>query len=209
MEKEDYEIIFKVVLAGDQYVGKTNILSKYLKNEFDGNSKPTCGVGYGEKDFNIEGHTIKAKIWDTAGTEKYKAITSAYYKGAVGAFIVYDITNKETLKSVEKWVNDIRSVANKNIAIILIGNKSDLENQREITKEQGKEKAFKIEAAFIETSALSGDNLEKAFEMMMNEIYNKCHNQILTEGDITIIQGGEDVMLERINDDLKKKKTCC
>ena len=209
MEKDDYQMIFKVVLAGDPYVGKTNILSKYLKNEFHPDSKPTCGVGYGNKEFNIEGHTIKADIWDTAGTERYKAITSAYYKGAKGAFIVYDITNKQTFESVEKWVNNIRSVADKKITIILIGNKCDLENKREVNKEQGKEKAHKIEAAFLETSALSGDNLIKAFEMMINEVYLKFHNEMVDEGDVNIIEGGEDIMLAKKKDDIKEKKTCC
>ena len=210
MEKEDdCELKFKVILSGDPYVGKTNILSKYLKNIFNDEVKPTCGVEYGHKNFNIEGHKIDAEIWDTAGQEIYKAIVSAYYKGAKGAFIVYDITSKNTFNSVEKWVNEIRSSADKKITFILIGNKTDLEKQREVSEEQGKEKAHKIEAAFLETSALSGDNIEKAFEMMINEIYLKCHKEMLAEGDVNVIKGGDDIKIENINMELKKKKTCC
>ena len=145
MEDENYEMMFKVVLVGDSFVGKTNIMSKYLKNEFHEDSKATVGVEFGSKQFTIEGHSVKAQIWDTAGQERYKAITSAYYKGAKGAFIVYDITRKNSFESVERWVSDVISVADKKITIILIGNKSDLEDQRQVTKEEAEEKATKLE----------------------------------------------------------------
>ena len=206
-DDENYEMMFKVVLVGDSFVGKTNIMSKYIKNEFHEDSKATVGVEFGSKQFTVEGHSIKAQIWDTAGQERYKAITSAYYKGAKGAFIVYDITRKQSFESVEKWVNDVTAVADQKITIILIGNKSDLEDQRQITKEQGQEKANKLELAFLETSALSGENLDKAFDMMMNEVYKKCHEEMLAEGDVDIIEGGKDISLE--NKKVEEKKTCC
>jgi len=208
MEDENYEMMFKVVLVGDSFVGKTNIMSKYLKNEFHEDSKATVGVEFGSKQFIIEGHTIKAQIWDTAGQERYKAITSAYYKGAKGAFIVYDITRKNSFEAVEKWVSDVTAVADKKITIVLIGNKSDLEDQRQVTKEQGEEKSSKLEIAFLETSALSGENLEKAFEMMINEVYKKCHDEMLAEGDVDIIEGGEDINLNKKNDASGEKKCC-
>ena len=209
MEDEEYEMMFKVVLVGDSFVGKTNIMSKYLKNEFHDDSKATVGVEFGSKQFIIEGHTIKAQIWDTAGQERYKAITSAYYKGAKGAFIVYDITRKNSFESVEKWVSDVTAVADKKITVVLIGNKCDLEDQRQVTKEQGEEKSSKLEIAFLETSAFSGENLEKAFEMMMNEIYKKCHEEMLAEGDVDIIDDGQDINLNKNNANNNEKKKCC
>ena len=208
MEDENYEMMFKVVLVGDSFVGKTNIMSKYLKNEFHDDSKATVGVEFGSKQFNIEGHTIKAQIWDTAGQERYKAITSAYYKGAKGAFIVYDITRKNSFESVEKWVSDVTAVTDKKITIVLIGNKSDLEDQRQVTKEQGEEKSSKLEIAFLETSAFSGENLDKAFEMMINEVYKKCHEEMLAEGDVDIIDGGQDINLNKKNVNNDEKKCC-
>ena len=208
MEDENYEMMFKVVLVGDSFVGKTNIMSRYLKNEFHEDSKATVGVEFGSKQFTIDGHSVKAQIWDTAGQERYKAITSAYYKGAKGAFIVYDITRKNSFESVERWVNDVISVADKKITIVLIGNKSDLEDQRQVTKEEAQDKANKLEIAFMETSAFSGDNLDKAFEMMMNEVYKKCHEEMLADGDLDIIQGGEDINLAKKNDNTQKKKCC-
>ena len=206
-DDENYEMMFKVVLVGDSFVGKTNIMSKYIKNEFHEDSKATVGVEFGSKQFNVEGHSIKAQIWDTAGQERYKAITSAYYKGAKGAFIVYDITRKQSFESVDKWVNDVTAVADKKITIILIGNKSDLEDQRQVSKEQGQDKANKLEIAFMETSAFSGENLDKAFDMMINEVYKKCHEEMLAEGDVDIIEGGKDINLE--NKKTEEKKKCC
>ena len=207
MEDENYEMMFKVVLVGDSFVGKTNIMSKYLKNEFHEDSKATVGVEFGSKKFKIEGHTIKAQICDTAGQERYKAITIAYYKWAKVAFVVYDITRKGSFESIEKWVNDLTSTADKKLTIVVIGNKCDLEDQRQITKEQGEEKANKLEVAFLETSAFSGENLDKAFEMMINEIYKKCHEEMLAEGDVDIIEGGQDINLAKKNDNTPKK--CC
>ena len=134
MEDDSYEMMVKVVLVGDSGVGKTNIMSKYLKNQFREDSKATVGVEFGSKQFSVEGHQVKAQIWDTAGQERYKAITSAYYKGAKGAFIVYDMTRKNTFDSVNRWVSDITAAADKRITLILIGNKSDLEDQRQVTK---------------------------------------------------------------------------
>ena len=206
MDDDNYEMMFKVVLVGDSFVGKTNIMSKYLNNEFHEDSKATVGVEFGSKQFTIENHIVKVQIWDTAGQERYKAITSAYYKGAKGAFIVYDITRKESFDSIDKWFNDISSVADKNIVIILIGNKSDLEDQRQITKEKGEEKARSLSVAFLETSAFSGDNLEKAFEKMINEVYNKNHDEMLGEVDVDLIEGGEDINLAKKDE---TKKNCC
>ena len=206
MEDDNYEMMFKVVIVGDSFVGKTNIMSKYLKNEFHEDSKATVGVEFGSRQFNIDGHIIKAQIWDTAGQERYKAITSAYYKGAKGAFIVYDITRKESFDNVTKWAEQLKSSADKNLTIIIIGNKIDLEDQRQVKTEDGQNKANELESAFIETSASSGTNIDKAFEKMINEVYNKCHEEMLAEGDVEI-EGGEDINLAKKTDNTKK--ACC
>ena len=210
MEDENYEMMFKVVLVGDSSVGKTNIMSKYLKNEFHEDSKATVGVEFGSKQFNIEGHQIKAQIWDTAGQERYKAITSAYYKGAKGAFVVYDITRKQSFDSVDRWINELKAAADKKLSIIIIGNKCDLEDQRQVTKEQAEEKAKTNEVAFMETSALSGENLDKAFEKMMNEVFKKCHEEMSSEGDLDIVGPSKDISLDKTkpNTDAQKKKCC-
>ena len=139
--EDDYDMIFKILLIGDSYVGKTNMLSRYLKNEFFPNSKATVGVEFGSKRFEIEEYVIKAQIWDTAGQERYKAITNAYYKGAKGALLVYDITRKETFESVDKWIPDLKKNGDEQVTIMLIGNKCDLESQRQVSREAGENKA--------------------------------------------------------------------
>ena len=208
-DEDNYEMMFKVVLVGDSFVGKTNIMSKYLKDEFHEDSKATVGVEFGSKQFTIEGHSIKAQIWDTAGQERYKAITSAYYKGAKGAFVVYDITRKTSFESIDRWVNDLTAAADKKITIVVIGNKCDLEDQRQITKEQGEEKSAKLEVAFLETSALSGENLDKAFDKMMNEVYKKCHEEMIAEINVDVFEGGQDINLGQNKGKGQVKKSCC
>ncbi len=208
--EDEYEMMFKIVLVGDASVGKTNIMSKYLKNEFHEDSKATVGVEFGSKQFTVEGHKIKAQIWDTAGQERYKAMTSAYFKGAKGAFIVYDITSKSSFESVDRWLNDLRVSADKNLTVIIIGNKCDLEQQRDVKKEQGEEKSKSNGVAFMETSALSGENIDKAFDKMVNEVFKKCHEEFISDGDLDIVGGSEDINLDKTKpkDDGKKKKCC-
>ena len=206
-DAEEYEMMIKVILIGDSGVGKTNIMSKYLKNQFMENSKATVGVEFGSKLFNHQGHKIKAQIWDTAGQEKYKAITGAYYKGSKGAFIVYDITRKDTFASIERWVNDLKATSDQKLTIILIGNKNDLDDKREVSKDQGEEKAKSFGCAFLETSAFSGDNLDKAFELMVKEIYEKFSNSSSEEEEFEAVKKGEDLKVEKATD--KKKKACC
>ena len=207
MDDDSYEFMFKIVLVGDSSVGKTNIMGKYLKNEFHEDSKSTVGVEFGSKEFVIENHTVRVQIWDTAGQERYKAITSAYYKGAKGAFVVYDITRKGTFESVDKWVSDLKATADKKITLLLIGNKCDLEDQRQISKDQAEQKAKSFDIAYLETSALSGENLEKAFEMLVNEVYKKCHLDMEDEEDRDMVPG-KDVDLNK-NNNQEKQKSCC
>ena len=206
-EEEDYEMMIKIILIGDSAVGKTNIMGKYLKGAFQENSKATVGVEFGSKLFKVENHSIKAQIWDTAGQEKYKAITGAYYKGSKGAFVVYDITRKDTFESTDRWINDLKVTADPKINIILIGNKSDLADKREVSKEQGEEKAKSFGCAFFETSALNGDNIDKGFELMVNEIFKKYALDSLEDDDLAIIEKGEDINLEKNKN--VEKKSCC
>ena len=206
--EENYEVMFKVVLIGDMKVGKTNIVSRYIKNEFNKDSMSTIGVEFGSKELVIEGHNVKVQIWDTAGQEKYKSITNAYYKGAKGAFVVYDITNKNSFDNADNWLNNLRASADKKCSIILIGNKSDLEDKREVSIQQGEEKAKNSEIAFMETSALSGDNIDKAFEMMINEAYKICHSEMLADVNIDIGKSDE-LSLKRPKEETPDNKKSC
>ena len=201
--------MFKVIIVGDPGVGKTNILSKYIKNEFNYDSKSSIGAGYNNKQLTIEGHNINVEIWDTSGQEQFISLTSSYYKGDKGAFVVYDITQKKTLNHVDDWINDLRTVADKSLTIVMIGNKCDLKDQREVSTEQGEEKAKSQNMAFMETSAFSGENIDKAFGSLINEIYKKYYEEKTTNNNIDIIGKSEDINLEKIKPDNTDKKKCC
>ena len=204
MEKEPYDLLFKLILIGDSSVGKSNILLNYLKGEFDKNSKATVGVEFGTKNIMINNKKIKIQIWDTAGQERYRSITSAYYKGAKGALIVYDITRKNTFDNIDKWISDLKLNGDKNICILIVGNKSDLNEQREVDKELGKKKAEMFKTAFMETSALNGENISKAFEEVIEQIYQLNKNAFEENAKKDIDRG---VNLNENKDDNKKK--CC
>jgi Ras-related protein Rab-11A len=206
MSEDDYDMILKIVLIGDSSVGKTNLMNKYIKNEFREDTKATVGVEFGSKVYVIENHRIKAQIWDTAGQERYRSIANTYYKGSKGAFIVYDITRKETFDSVDKWVNDLITECDKNISIILIGNKNDLENQRQVTKEQGEEKAKAFQLGFFEMSALTGDNLEKGFNKLISEIYEENKNEFKNNDYLNLGDAVEEIKLKN---DSENENKCC
>ena len=206
-DEENYDVLFKIVLIGDSFVGKTNIMSKYLMNEFHEDSKATVGVEFGAKKFDIEGKSVKAQIWDTAGQERYKSITTTYYKGAKGALVVYDITRKETFDSVDRWISEVLNSGDKNMTMLLIGNKCDLDNQRQVTKEQGEEKAKAFKVAFLETSASSGENLDVAFEMIMKEVYRKWKNEVDEEDRMEEMEIGKEIDLTK--EKKVDKKKCC
>ena len=179
---DEYDYLFKVVLIGDSGVGKSNLLSRFTKNEFNLESKTTIGVEFATKSIEVGDKIIKAQIWDTAGQERYRAITSAYYRGAVAALLVYDITKKHTFENAAKWLQELKDYADDNIVVMLVGNKTDLNNLREVKHEDSKAFSDKNELAFIETSALDSTNVVDAFEQII-QIYHNMGNQHIGQND--------------------------
>lgn len=170
--KEEFDFLFKVVLIGDTGVGKSNLLSRFTRNEFTYDSKTTIGVEFATKNIPVDGNkVVKAQIWDTAGQERYRAITSAYYRGAVGALLVYDISRSSTFDNVERWLKELRDHADSNIVIMLVGNKSDLSHKRQVETETALEYATKNKLAFIETSAMESVGVDDGFTRIVAEIY--------------------------------------
>ncbi|KAA1477096.1 ras-domain-containing protein [Dentipellis sp. KUC8613] len=181
-EVSNFDYLFKVVLIGDSGVGKSNLLSRFTRNEFNLETKSTIGVEFATRTISVDGKTLKAQIWDTAGQERYRAITAAYYRGAVGALLVYDIAKHATYVNVTRWLKELRDHADSNIVIMLVGNKSDLKHLRAVPTEEAK--AFAIwdrtyrrtstaenGLSFIETSALDASNVESAFQTILTDIY--------------------------------------
>ncbi|XP_030528247.1 ras-related protein Rab11A [Rhodamnia argentea] len=212
-QKIDY--VFKVVLIGDSAVGKSQILSRFARNEFSLDSKATIGVEFQTRTLVIQHKSVKAQIWDTAGQERYRAVTSAYYRGAVGAMLVYDITRRQSFDHIPRWLDELRSHADKNIVIILIGNKTDLENQRAVPTEDAKEFAQKEGLFFLETSALDATNVESAFLTVLTEIFNILNKKSLvagespTNGNPASLAGKKIIIPGPAQEIPAKNKMCC
>ncbi|KAG6517235.1 ras-related protein RABA2a-like [Zingiber officinale] len=209
---EEYDYLFKVVLIGDSGVGKTNLLSRFTRNEFNLESKSTIGVEFATRTLQVEGRIIKAQIWDTAGQERYRAITSAYYRGALGAIIVYDVTKSTTFENISRWLKELRDHADSNIAIMLVGNKTDIKQQLAVASEDAHSYAEKEGLSFIETSALDATNVEQAFQMILAEIYRGISKKNISSdepgfGGAGVKEGKTiDVSVSESNG---TKKQCC
>ena len=178
--KEDLKL--KLILLGDSGVGKTNLISRYISNSFDENTRATIGVEFFCKNFRVnKKRTIKVEIWDTAGQERYKAITSVYYKGAKGAFIVYDITSRKTFENIDKWIGEIKERTTDDVKLIIIGNKTDLNNEREVKSEEALIKYQDMDIPLIETSALEDTNVNEAFINLIKIVYKDIARKEIEE----------------------------
>ena len=188
-------------------VGKSNILSRYAYGRFNPDYEVTIGTEFMAKNIVINDRNVRIQIWDTAGQEAFRSITRSYYKSSTCAFIVYDITEKKTFYDVSSWLQDCRDMCYKNILIYLIGNKSDLEDKRQVTQEEGQQFADENNLIFFETSALNGNNIEEIFFQSATELVNKLESGELKD-DLNNT-GIKVVNYNKDSDALKKKKGCC
>ena len=207
------EMIFKIIIVGDLSSGKTNIVTQYISHKFVQDSQPTIGVEMFNKDFQINEDKVSAQIWDTAGQEKYNALTSSYYKGAKGALVVYDITQESTFLKVEQFAKDLKEKSDKNVYMILVGNKIDLEENRKVSKEEGKILADKLKMGFFEVSAKNGTGIEDLFKNLIDNVYEKNNREFKSMASIEIeMEDANKINLIPKNDNnvnVKKKKKCC
>ncbi len=170
--------MYKIVVIGDTNSGKTNIITRYARNEFDEISRPTIGVEFYQRDLHIpslQGTTdeVRVKIWDTAGQERFRGMASSYYRKANGVLVVYDITNRNSFSNLEKWIEEVASFSEETTEIVLVGNKKDQVADRQIRIEEAMEFANLNRVKFFETSAK--DNSDKNIEAMFNELVRLVH----------------------------------
>ncbi|KAI7741762.1 hypothetical protein M8C21_000606 [Ambrosia artemisiifolia] len=208
---DDYDYLFKLVLIGDSGVGKSNLLSRFTRNEFSLESKSTIGVEFATRSIRVDEKVVKAQIWDTAGQERYRAITSAYYRGAVGALLVYDVTRHVTFENVERWLKELRDHTDSSIVMMLVGNKSDLRHLRAVTSEDAKTFAEKENMYFMETSALESSNVENAFTEVLTQIHQVVSRKALDAGDDqAALPKGQTINVGNKDDvSALKKVGCC
>ena len=202
---EDYEYIFKVLLLGNSNVGKSSLFLRFVDDIWNDTFVPTIGVDFKIKTFDIDEKKIKMQIWDTAGQERFKNIIASYYRGAHGILLIYDVTDKDSFKNLSNWIIEIEKNANKNVLKLLIGNKTDLEDKRVITYNQGKEFADGYGLKYIETSAKKNLNVNEAFETLGREL-------ILHSEDKKIVRQRQNkkIRVASVQDlNANKKKQCC
>jgi small GTP-binding protein len=213
-----FDLSFKIIIVGDSGVGKSCLSIKASRNYFEDFYSPTVGFEFLTFNVKVEDQNIKLQIWDTCGQEVYRSLISSFYRSASLAIIVYSIDSEESFSNIDKWLNDIKTQSNPDVKIFLVGNKADLEDKRQVTKESG-EKFFKDHklSFFTETSAKTGFNVQNVFIEVAKELYKQheeIKNQISRPGSISTVpfvpEISGNVSLETEEDTIpKRKKKCC
>ncbi len=191
-EEKKKELLYKILLLGDTSVGKTCFLMRYADNTFQEIHLSTIGLDYKLKNVQIDdGKIVKIQIWDTAGQETFRSITRAYYKNSVCAILVYDISNRDSFEHISSWIEDCLAQSPKTVFMVLVGNKSDLNEKRKVTFEEGEQMARNHNLLFFESSAKTGDNVDRIFEESAKEINKKINEGYYDlESDICGIKRG-------------------
>lgn len=175
----DTYILFKIIIIGNSGVGKSNIMSRYVQDQFNNELHATIGVEFTTKTLMIDEKDVKLQIWDTAGQERFRAISRSIYNGAKGAFLVYDITNQETFDNIPNWLMELKTYTGPNIPLFLIGNKCDLEHMRAVKKNVADKFARDNGLSYIETSALEKTNIDKVFELLAKNMMDEKKHEIM------------------------------
>ena len=194
MTDEEYDHLVKILLIGESGVGKTCILQRFNRGDFLVNHLATIAIDFKMKIFEVDGVKLKMQIWDTAGQERFNTLTSGFFKAAHGIMVCYAINDEKSFESVNKWMLQIKNLAPTDVKVMLLGNKSDLSNERVISTERGKEMADKYDVGFLETSAFNGDNIVSSFEELGRKIIDNINTEVGSEKNLMNIKG---------------KKKCC
>ena len=201
-ENKDCDYLFRYIIVGDINVGKSCIMLRFSANQFREEHELTIGVEFAIKFFEKDNKNIKIQIWDTAGEEAFQSITKTYYRNAIGALLVYDITKKSSFEHIKNWLDSVKENSTKNIKIILIGNKSDLEDKREVTFQEGEEFAKNNGLYFFETSAKNFKNIKEAFNKLTEEIYENI--EIFEEEE----KSKNSLNLQEVKSIINEEKKC-
>ena len=182
-QDNDFDYMFKLLIIGNSSVGKTSVLFRYADEQFSSAFVSTVGIDFKVKTIERNGQRIKLQIWDTAGQERYRTITTAYYRGALGFLLMYDITNEESFNAVQDWSTQIKTYGWESAQIILVGNKKDMEYDRVVSTERGRELANNLGYDFFEVSAKSGEAVIPTFDRLVDNICMNMTDQMGGDGN--------------------------
>ena len=201
-------IEFKIILIGNASVGKTSIFNKFTTGDFSKIYKSTIAAEFKSKLLKVNKNLwAKLVIWDTCGTENYRSLTRQYYRGADGAIVIFDLTDQSSFNDLKKWIKDIKNYGEKDIQIIVVGNKLDLFNQRKVTQSQANNFCNENKYKYIESSAKDGTNLLKIFEELTFDLTTKHQQKIQDEINKKFQMKNLEIMAKEENKN--KKKGCC
>ena len=205
-----YEYIFKIIIIGSSGVGKSSILQRYIQKTFNDSFSSTIGVDFFMKTINIGEKSIKLQLWDTAGTEKFRSITTGYYRGADAAFVVFDLSSKKSFNAVDEWIESYYKFKNPDSEknVVLIGNKVDLIDNREITQEEAENYVKTNNIFYFETSAKEGKNIDECFYFIAEKLlkqYENKDNELIKRKDVIKNESLKENTVVIIGD----KKSCC
>ncbi|XP_032417597.1 ras-related protein Rab-8B [Xiphophorus hellerii] len=196
---KSYDYLFKLLLIGDSGVGKTCLLFRFSEDAFNTTFISTIGIDFKIRTVELDGKKIKLQIWDTAGQERFRTITTAYYRGAMGIMLVYDITNEKSFDNIRNWIRNIEEHASADVEKMILGNKCDMNDKRQVSKERGEKLAIDYGIKFLETSAKSSINVEEGFLTLARDIMSRLNRKMNDGGPAG---GGGQV---KISDPLSKK----
>ena len=206
--KPDYT--FKYIVVGNAFVGKSNIIYRFVQGKFNENYKATINLDFSYKNLKIGDKIYRVQLWDTVGQEEFQSISRGYYKSGVCALVVYDITNRESFNNVSTWVEECKNNGPSTISLVLVGNKIDLEDKRQITYEEGEDYANQNNMQFFETSALNGSNIDKMFNDTVESIIRKIENNYYKDKDCGIdFNTNSNNKNTELNKNAPKKKKKC
>ncbi|XP_056265996.1 ras-related protein Rab-6A isoform X2 [Pseudoliparis swirei] len=179
---------FKLVFLGEQSVGKTSLITRFMYDSFDNTYQATIGIDFLSKTMYLEDRTIRLQLWDTAGQERFRSLIPSYIRDSAAAVVVYDITNVNSFQQTTKWIDDVRTERGSDVIIMLVGNKTDLADKRQITTEEGEQRAKEMNVLFIETSAKTGYNVKQLFRRVAAALPGMDSTQDKSKEDMITIQ---------------------
>ncbi|ELP89743.1 hypothetical protein EIN_424250 [Entamoeba invadens IP1] len=195
---ERMELTIKMLMLGESGVGKTSLLLRFTENKFFKDITSTIGIDFRMKRMEFEGMMYRLQLWDTAGQERFRTIVTSYYRGVSGIILVYDVTSKESFENIKYWSDNVNKNAEEYVELMLIGNKTDLEQNRVVSSEQGQMLADTLGIPFLETNAISYEKTVSVFRSLLGRVINRKSGQCLDKSNHI-----------NVNDQVKKTLTCC